>query len=401
METTKKEKRAFNVLFLFFRLSEKCGICYTVSWKLKNKMGESMADENIQAESRRKRVKRLKKVIILLLLISIAIPTVLCVVLAVRTNSLNRSVELLSEQVKQLTLTVAEQQEQLAQLTEELQAVAADELKAEAGSIVSETVKTQASKKEAEILQKEEVKTEQSEAGETNLTEKQQADISAKRKVYLTFDDGPSIYTQDILDILARYEVKATFFVLGKESDADKEAMKRIVEEGHTLGIHSYSHRYSEIYASVENFAADFEKLQNLLYEVTGVRSTVYRFPGGSSNKVSEIPMEEFAEYLAENQVRYYDWNVSSEDGTGTNLPVEQLVQSSTRNLEKYETAIILFHDSADKRTTVEALPIIIENILALEDTVILPITEETEPVQHKKWQTVTSESLTNEGLED
>ncbi len=353
--------------------------------KTKNKMGESMADENIQVRSRQKRVKRLKKTIILLLMISIATPTILSVFLAVKTSSLSRSVGALTEQLSALAQIIEEQQTQIDGLNMLLNERADEIACAESVTGTSEMANAQALEQETGILQQEpELLLQEVEVPTPELS----SDISAKRKVYLTFDDGPSIYTQDILDILARYEVKATFFVLGKESDADKDALKRIVEEGHTLGIHSYSHKYSEIYASVENYAADFEKLQNYLYEVTGKMSTVCRFPGGSSNSVSDVSMEECAKYLAENGVQYYDWNISSEDATGANRPVEQLVENSTANLEKYSTAIILFHDAADKRTTVEALPIIIENILAMEDTVILPITEETKPVQHIKWQT-------------
>ncbi len=365
--------------------------------KTKNIMGENMAEENIQANGRQKRVKRLKKTIILLLIISIAIPTLLSVILAARTTSLSKSVASLSGQVEQLTQVIAEQQSRIDELAGQLQKSLSDSAAAEPGNLafgavkkeegsgVSEAVQSQGIEQETEILQKEEP----------------EADISAKRKVYLTFDDGPSIYTQDILDILARYDVKATFFVLGKESDTAKEALKRIVEEGHTLGIHSYSHKYSQIYASAENFAADFDKLRDYLYEVTGELSTVCRFPGGSSNAVSDIPMEECAKYVTECGVQYFDWNISSEDASGTNLPVEQIVQNSMQNIEKYNTAIILFHDSADKKTTVEALPIIIENILAMEDTVILPITEDTEPVQHIKWQTDDSSSQTKGRMED
>ena len=91
------------------------------------------------------------------------------------------------------------------------------------------------------------------------------------RKVYLTFDDGPSGNTSRILDILAEYDVKATFFVVGKEEEQYQELYKRIVDEGHTLGMHSYSHKYDEIYQSVDSFAQDMSKLQEFLYETTGV----------------------------------------------------------------------------------------------------------------------------------
>jgi len=185
------------------------------------------------------------------------------------------------------------------------------------------------------------------------------------------------------LDILDRYEVKATFFVVGKEDEVSKEALQEIVKRGHCLGMHSYSHKYKEIYESVDNFAEDFVKLREYLYEVTGVWSEVYRFPGGSSNTVSDRDMQEFATYLKEQDVDFFDWNVSSGDGGKELLTKEELLENCTDGLGNKQEAIILMHDSADKKTTVEALPLIIENILAMEDTVILPITEETKPVQH------------------
>lgn len=201
--------------------------------------------------------------------------------------------------------------------------------------------------------------------------------------VYLTFDDGPSIYTDEILDILDSYDVKATFFVTGKEDDDSKAALKRIVDEGHTLGMHSYSHKYTEIYESIDDFSADFIKLQDYLYDVTGVRSRYYRFPGGSSNTISTVDMREYANYLSDQGVTFFDWNISSGDGSSRKMPVDTLVANCTDDLDKWQTSIILMHDSAGKHTTVEALPAIIENILAMDDTVLLPITDATRPVQH------------------
>ena len=145
----------------------------------------------------------------------------------------------------------------------------------------------------------------------------------AAHEVYLTFDDGPSIYTEEILDILDEYQVKATFFVVGKESDPTKEALRDIVARGHTLGMHSYSHKYSELYASEEAFEADFLKLQGYLEDVTGVKSKVYRFPGGSSNTVSKVNMGIYADYLDSQEVRFFDWNISSGDGGSAVLPVK------------------------------------------------------------------------------
>ena len=110
---------------------------------------------------------------------------------------------------------------------------------------------------------------------------------SGIRRVYLTFDDGPSANTDRILDILAQYGVKATFFVVGKEGYADQ--YRRIVEDGHTLAMHSYSHRYNEVYASLDAYKADLTKLHDYLYELTGEDCRFVRFPGGSSNTVRTV----------------------------------------------------------------------------------------------------------------
>lgn len=311
-------------------------------------------DNNPERSARRKRVQTLKKLIIFSLTASILLPIILCIVLFFRVWDLENGLERLSEQ--------------LAGIAQELEAVRLQQEQQEPAE-------------EASALQKEEKAMEAPEAHAASETS--DTGEMSRHKVYLTFDDGPSVYTEEILDILERYEVKATFFVVGKEDEASKEYFRRIVEEGHTLGMHSYSHKYTDIYQSVDNFAADFKKIQDYLEKETGVRSTYYRFPGGSSNTVSDIEMQEFADYLESQGVTFFDWNVSSGDGGSKLLTVQQLTENSTAGITERYTSIILMHDSAEKSATVEALPGIIENILAMEDTVILPITEETTPIQH------------------
>lgn len=203
------------------------------------------------------------------------------------------------------------------------------------------------------------------------------------RKVYLTFDDGPGPNTDKILDILEQYGVKATFFVVGKEGYA--EQYRRIVEEGHTLGMHSYSHKYNEIYASLDAYKNDLNKLHDFLYELTGEDCNIVRFPGGSSNTISNVDMRELISYLNEENIVYYDWNVSSGDATGNYKNADRIAENVLENIEKYNNAIILFHDAAGKDSTVEALPIIIEKILESSDTVILPISSDTVKIQHLK----------------
>lgn len=200
-------------------------------------------------------------------------------------------------------------------------------------------------------------------------------------KVYLTFDDGPSRNTDKILDILNEYGVKATFFVVGK--DGFEEQYQRIVAEGHTLGMHSYSHKYQEIYQSLDSYVKDLNQIQSYLYEMTGENSTIVRFPGGSSNSVSHVDMHELISYLNQHGLTYYDWNISSADAGKGYISASQIVSNVMNNVRKYDSAVILMHDSADRNSTVEALPTIIEKILESENTVLLPISDETTPIQH------------------
>ena len=201
-------------------------------------------------------------------------------------------------------------------------------------------------------------------------------------KVYLTFEDGPSDHTGEILDILAQYDVKATFFVVGKEDEESQALYQRIADEGHTLGMHSYSNKYSQIYQSDEAFEEDFERLRDELYQVTGVNSIYYRFPGGSSNQVSNTDMKEFIKYLNDQDVTYFDWNVTSGDATSQAYTADELVDNVLEDVVKYKTSVVLLHDANTKETTVEALGPMIEALQA-QGVELLPITEDTTVIQH------------------
>ena len=201
-------------------------------------------------------------------------------------------------------------------------------------------------------------------------------------KVYLTFDDGPSSNTDRILDTLDDYGVKATFFVCGKEDAESKARYRRIVEEGHTIGMHSYSHKYSDIYSSTDAFASDLDRIQDLIYDVTGVACQYYRFPGGSSNQVSNVEMTKYIEYLTQNEITYFDWNVSSGDATSKAYTPDELVENVMTDVVKYKTSVVLMHDTDAKDATAEALPKLIEKLQA-QEAMILPITEDTTLIQH------------------
>ena len=218
--------------------------------------------------------------------------------------------------------------------------------------------------------------------GQPTTAEDNKASEGDLHKVYLTFDDGPSEHTNEILDILDDYGIKATFFVVGKEDEASLAAYQRIVDEGHTIAMHSYSHKYSDIYSSLDAFQTDLERIQNLIYDTTGVECRYYRFPGGSSNKVSNTDMSAYISYLNAQGITYYDWNVSSGDATTQAFTADELVENVMTDVVKYKTSVVLLHDSTAKTTTVQALPAMIE-ALQQSGAVILPIDEDTTVIQH------------------
>jgi peptidoglycan-N-acetylglucosamine deacetylase len=228
--------------------------------------------------------------------------------------------------------------------------------------------------------------TDEAEPEQTQATEDQKDENESQnhKKVYLTFDDGPSKNTPKVLDILDEYNIKATFFVIGKTDQHSLAMYKRIVDEGHTLGIHSYTHKYDEIYKSVDNFKKDFNRLRDLLFETTNYLPTLYRFPGGSGNQVSHVDVSLLIDFLNENSITYFDWNVANGDGVGGELTTEDAYNNVMEGVETFKTSVVLMHDSASKDITVEALPRIIESLIEM-DAEILPLSEDVAPVQHVK----------------
>lgn len=330
-------------------------------------MADTEAEERLK---RKKRVRLLKKLIIFILVMAILIPTVLCIILGTQLHIVRRQLRELQAQaietaVIDSTEVPQEPQEGIEEPAEGTGAEAEQDTERYTSDGVSvskrDSAGGRADEEEQDIFPEEE-----------NV-----------RKVYLTFDDGPSSNTDRILDILAEYDVKATFFVVGKEEEEYQVLYKRIVEEGHTLAMHSYSHKYDEIYQSVDSYAQDLRKLQEFLYDTTGVWCRFCRFPGGSSNTVSMVDMYDLIDYLDEQDITYFDWNVSSGDASNSYISPEMILRNCMATLPQYQESIILMHDASNKNTTVQALPDLIEQIQAMDDTVIVPLTEDTEPIQH------------------
>ena len=205
-----------------------------------------------------------------------------------------------------------------------------------------------------------------------------------KKVVYLTFDDGPSENTSEILKMLDKYNAKATFFVTGTHPEYNK-FIKQADKAGHTIGLHTFSHDYADLYSSKEAYFDDLKKVSDMVEDVTGKKSMVIRFPGGSSNMISaqytpEI-MTELTKEVRDKGYQYFDWNVDSTDASGNNVPVSQIVANATASDEQYIN--ILMHDTDAKDTTVEALEQIIKHYKD-EGYVFLGLDTSSYPAHHQ-----------------
>lgn len=198
--------------------------------------------------------------------------------------------------------------------------------------------------------------------------------------VYLTFDDGPSANTTTILDALVAAGQRATFFVVGKNIAGNEAILQRMVDEGHTIGIHTYSHDYETVYTSVESYLEDFYQTWQAVYDACGVYPTIFRFPGGSVNAYNqEIYQQIIAEMLRRGFV-YYDWNASCNDATSTRYSARQLASFAVEGVAATSHPIVLLHDGPEKRTTAQAVPSILSQ-LAEAGYTCLPLTNTVRPV--------------------
>lgn len=184
------------------------------------------------------------------------------------------------------------------------------------------------------------------------------------KTVYLTFDDGPSACTKQILDTLDFENVKATFFVKGTTNEDDLKTMKEAARKGHTIGMHSYSHSYKYIYASVENFLNDMHNISALIRQTTGREPAIFRFPGGSISAVNERLHEQLMAEMLRRGFVPYDWTVSSGDAETRNATAEAIAGRVITEVSKSSgPAFVLMHDSGKKQATAQALGRIIKEL--------------------------------------
>lgn len=198
--------------------------------------------------------------------------------------------------------------------------------------------------------------------------------------IYLTFDDGPSEHTPRLLDILDKYGIKATFFVVYSQN---KPVLQRMAEAGHTVAIHSATHNYAQIYSSVDAYLNDLYITQYNIKQATGIETMMFRFPGGSSNTISVQYctgiMTELVNELSSRGFRYFDWHVDSQDAVGANTR-DEVYYNAVSGIGNRKSTVILQHDITAH--SVDAAEMIIQWGIANGYT-FLPLTMESPYCQH------------------
>ncbi|MCY1712944.1 polysaccharide deacetylase [Caproiciproducens galactitolivorans] len=183
-----------------------------------------------------------------------------------------------------------------------------------------------------------------------------------KKTVYLTFDDGPSNLTVPLLNVLDTYHVKATFFVIGRTDRQSVEAIKEIVNRGHAIGVHSYTHQYKQIYASPAAFLDDFAKMHDLIENTTGVDTKIYRYAGGSVNGYNKSTARDIIAEMNRRRYVYYDWNVDSGDAE-TGATAKSIYREVINGVHRHSDSVVLFHNTKFKASTLNDMSKIIKTL--------------------------------------
>lgn len=324
-----------------------------------------------------------KRMILVIILLTITVLAVIAVVQGVQIHKIKLGNESRAAQNAEQAETIERQTKQLEEQMQEL-----EELRRQKNEL--ETLTQQQSERlaalEAQVAAAAATTSTTSAGGYQALypdfyaPQTYSATSSPDNTAYLTFDDGPSGNTDIILQTLQEENVKATFFVVGTDNADNLARMRRIVQEGHTIGMHSYSHSYKKIYASVEAFLKDMYQVFNLIKDTTGVTPTCFRFPGGSINSYNKAVYKDIKAEMIRRGFVPYDWNVSSGDASTTKYTPEQLTGYVLNGIGSKSRIIVLMHDSSSKENTAQAVRQIIIGIRE-KGFIFAPLDYQTKPI--------------------
>lgn len=224
----------------------------------------------------------------------------------------------------------------------------------------------QAQKKQAEL---EELEKEKNKEMLPQLTDEGRANLaniyhSETKRVFLTFDDGPSkTVTPQVLDTLKSEKIKATFFLLGSRVELEPDIVKREYEEGHYLASHGYSHVYSQIYASPQSVLDEYNKCISAIRNAIGqpeYNPHLFRYPGGYWGGKYASVKKEALQLLEQNDILHIDWNALTSDAAGAKT-TEEFISELDKTVPKHNSVVVLMHDAGNKTATAKALPTIIK----------------------------------------
>ncbi|AOR23394.1 polysaccharide deacetylase family protein [Clostridium taeniosporum] len=192
----------------------------------------------------------------------------------------------------------------------------------------------------------------------TNVNANEESGKNDKKIIYLTFDDGPSDkVTEKVLDVLKEKDVKATFFLIGSQIEGKEDIVKRINDEGHGIGLHTYTHKYKCIYCNEDNFIKEMIECRDEINKAIGISPNIIRFPGGSYKHLSKS----YLKRLHDNDFKIYDWNLDNQDGLNPKAPPYKLYKKATNNNKNLPQIILLMHCTDMHKNTCKALPEIID----------------------------------------
>ena len=344
-----------------------------------SELGKNSSEENT-TKYNRKNVDKIKRLILVAFVIMFAVPLLLCIYLMIKLSSIERKLDELSlKSAVEASVDTASLETTVDMSDDDMTAY--DSLDTQRNEYDTLALVYPDTASESDALEEQTVEKNSVEPDDVSESEDTQ-ELNGKR-VYLTFDDGPSIYTDEILDILEENDVKATFFVVHYDNEDLWPAYQRIVDDGHTLAMHSYTHIYKQIYADEDSFKKDVDDLHDFLYDLTGYDCKYYRFPGGSSNQVSSVDIQLCMKYLDERGIVYFDWNALSGDAEGGYHSAGELESRILGYVRSNEgDSIVLMHDLSDRHSTVEGLSDLIVT-LKKEGYEFCAIDENTPLIQH------------------
>lgn len=277
----------------------------------------------------------------------------------------NNDLKKANEEIKHKQTTIEQQTEANAELEARLKET---QSQLESEKQAKSQLESENSKLKKEITELKAKKEAERKAAVNNLTAAPQNPQPTGKICYLTFDDGPTDNTLRILEILQASNIKATFFVVDN-AQTKIDYVSKIYADGHTVGLHTASHNYANLYSSVDAYYNDLNTISSKVESIIGIKSFVMRFPGGGSNKVSKQYSPGIMSYLtstegvAKQGYTYFDWNVDSGDASGK-LSASRIANNVLQGAKNKNSICVLMHDAAAKTTTVDALPEIIRGLI-------------------------------------